>query len=411
VHGPEGIHAQKDATNNWEWMIQDGLGSVRMVVDADGDVLETRVYDPYGSTIGTLGAGTTQTNYGFTGEQKSDMTDLLYLRSRYYSTSGGVFTALDPFEGMWEEPMSINGYSYVHGNPVNFVDPSGACGQPTNWGDLIDANCYYSAEGLARRFSGGDPNLYQTYFNILIQKSWEELKIIEATGSFADITGGARQFLDNAAIIPRLFRQNPQVALQALQLYGCSNQGTVQGQVAYGIVNFGQAFQGYNYRTQNSGPGNSNAVLLVVIGGVVLAVGAVVAWDELTRPYQSNFDYEAAKQAAIAEIARRLTNPAILFRGTAMRDVFQREGLHDNRLWVFRESHFIEAVGYAKRNGMINNDTAAVAVYGMIEQIFNSLISSGNIRIRFGMEYGLDTVAQASLVGPVVIPIPDLGHS
>jgi hypothetical protein len=37
----------------------------------------------------------------------------------------GVFTALDPFEGMMQRPMSLNGYSYVEGNPITNSDPSG----------------------------------------------------------------------------------------------------------------------------------------------------------------------------------------------------------------------------------------------------------------------------------------------
>ena len=30
-----------------------------------------------------------------------------------------MFTALDPFEGTAQRPMSLNGYSYVDGDPVN----------------------------------------------------------------------------------------------------------------------------------------------------------------------------------------------------------------------------------------------------------------------------------------------------
>jgi RHS repeat-associated protein len=121
IHSPRGIHAQ-ETMSGWEWMVQDGLGSVRGVVDNSVGVLESRNYDPYGELFGATGSS--QTVYGFTGEPMDD-NGLLHLRARYYNPAAGVFTALDPFEGMWHEPMSINGYSYVHGNPLNRIDPSG----------------------------------------------------------------------------------------------------------------------------------------------------------------------------------------------------------------------------------------------------------------------------------------------
>jgi len=163
----------------------------------------------------------------------------------------------------------INGYSYANGNPVNLVDPSGMCAQPTQWGNPIDVNCYYSADGLARRFSNGDPNLYQVYFDVLIQKTWEELKIIEATGTFADITGGAQQFLDNALIIPDLFVQNPQLLLQALNqyLFGCGSSNVALGTAA-------PAF------------GRSPQVFFVVVGGIAVAatfLGAYTLLKQLTQ--------------------------------------------------------------------------------------------------------------------------------
>jgi len=66
-----------------------------------------------------------QTNYGFTGEQYDSTNDMLYLRARHYKPGVGVFTALDPFEGMAQRPMSLNGYSWVEGNVTNLIDPQG----------------------------------------------------------------------------------------------------------------------------------------------------------------------------------------------------------------------------------------------------------------------------------------------
>jgi RHS repeat-associated protein len=122
VQGPMGIHAHKDSANNWEWMIQDGLGSVRGVVDNSVAVLESRLYELYGVPFGAT--GTSQTSYGFTGEP-TDSSGLLHLRARYYAPNLGVFLSLDPFEGITQRPMSLNGYSWVEGNTPNKLDPSG----------------------------------------------------------------------------------------------------------------------------------------------------------------------------------------------------------------------------------------------------------------------------------------------
>ena len=122
VHGPKGIHAQKDASNNWEWMLQDGLGSVRLAADSNNNVLWNGSYEPYGVAFGT--SGTNPTVYSFTGEMR-DPIGLQYHRARYLNPALGVFTSLDPFEGVPDRAMSLNGYAYVTGNPVNLVDPSG----------------------------------------------------------------------------------------------------------------------------------------------------------------------------------------------------------------------------------------------------------------------------------------------
>lgn len=122
VHAPRGIHAQKDAGGVWEWMMQDGLGSVREVLDNNVAVLWSNSFDPYGTGFGSV--GTSQTGYGFTGEPTDGM-DLVHLRARDYSPALGVFPSLDPFEGMRDRTMSLNGYSWVEGNVPNMVDRSG----------------------------------------------------------------------------------------------------------------------------------------------------------------------------------------------------------------------------------------------------------------------------------------------
>ena len=122
VGAPGELLAQKDSSANWEWMLADGLGSVRGVVSSAAGVLEHRHFDPFGN----LFAGAmSQTDYGFTGEPFDVTTGLVYLRARHYRPANGTFVSRDPFEGTMARPMSRNGYSWVEGRVADGRDPSG----------------------------------------------------------------------------------------------------------------------------------------------------------------------------------------------------------------------------------------------------------------------------------------------
>lgn len=49
----------------------------------------------------------------------------VHLHARHLNPDLGIFPSLDPVKGFISRPMSMNGYSYVEGNPVNWTDPSG----------------------------------------------------------------------------------------------------------------------------------------------------------------------------------------------------------------------------------------------------------------------------------------------
>jgi RHS repeat-associated protein len=115
VHSMEGLLAQQRPDSSWQWMMNDGLGSLRGVLNSSLSPQESRMYAPFGDA--TQLSGTSQLSYGFTGEP-TDGNGLVYLRGRYYHPSIGQFISLDPLE-------TANRYGYVGGNVVNRVDPSG----------------------------------------------------------------------------------------------------------------------------------------------------------------------------------------------------------------------------------------------------------------------------------------------
>ncbi|MFX0559923.1 RHS repeat-associated core domain-containing protein [Tepidibacillus infernus] len=50
---------------------------------------------------------------------------LMDYSARWYSPNYGRFITEDTFFGWIDEPLSLNRYSYVMNNPVNFIDPTG----------------------------------------------------------------------------------------------------------------------------------------------------------------------------------------------------------------------------------------------------------------------------------------------
>jgi RHS repeat-associated protein len=114
--------AQVNATGT-EYFLGDALGSVRQMTDAAGTVTLAKSYQPYGEVASS--AGSSATNYGFTGEMTDPTTGLVYLRARHYDPNAGRFLNRDTWQGNYNKPLSLNRWNYAEGNPIKFSDPSG----------------------------------------------------------------------------------------------------------------------------------------------------------------------------------------------------------------------------------------------------------------------------------------------
>ncbi len=94
------------------------LGSISMISNSSGTVIQTNVYDAFGS----IQSGNTLSQpYAFTGREYDSETGLYYYRARYYDPLIGRFISKDPigFAG------GINKYVYVGNSPVTYIDPLG----------------------------------------------------------------------------------------------------------------------------------------------------------------------------------------------------------------------------------------------------------------------------------------------
>jgi RHS repeat-associated protein len=117
------------------YLVQDQLGSTRLVTDGSGGVLRRSDYLPYGEEVPSGLGGRTLTGYGadggvrqaFTGQMRDVETGLDFFGARFYSGALGRFTSPDPLlnSGRPWEPQSWNRYAYTLNNPLRFTDPTG----------------------------------------------------------------------------------------------------------------------------------------------------------------------------------------------------------------------------------------------------------------------------------------------
>jgi RHS repeat-associated protein len=105
------------------YYLVDGLGSTRLLTDAQGLVLNSYGYEAFGETVSQT--GTTGNRYQYAGEQLDGTLGDYYLRQRFYDTNSGRFGRMDEYEGNIDTPLSIHKYLYTHDNPIMGTDPSG----------------------------------------------------------------------------------------------------------------------------------------------------------------------------------------------------------------------------------------------------------------------------------------------
>jgi RHS repeat-associated protein len=109
----------------------DNLGSVAVITNETGAVVERDGYDAWGQRRFASGAdgnpGASQTPRGFTGQEELSDVGLVHLNGRIYDPLLARMTSADP---MVPDPLNgqaWNRYSYVVNNPLGFTDPSGYC--------------------------------------------------------------------------------------------------------------------------------------------------------------------------------------------------------------------------------------------------------------------------------------------
>jgi len=111
---------------------KDHLGSVSVVTDVGGAVVERLAYEPFGKrrisnglsdANGTLVA--VNTDRGYTEHEHMEEVGLINMNGRVYDPGLGRFLSADPHVTNPRNLQSYNRYSYVLNSPLNYIDPTG----------------------------------------------------------------------------------------------------------------------------------------------------------------------------------------------------------------------------------------------------------------------------------------------
>ncbi|MBP8059866.1 MAG: RHS repeat-associated core domain-containing protein [Chloroflexi bacterium] len=96
------------------------------MVTTAGVIMSTAYFLPYGGyRYPSTPPPSELTDTGFTGHKHNDSVGLIYMQARFYVPSIGRFASADTIVPGPTNPQAYNRYSYVLGNPLRLVDPSG----------------------------------------------------------------------------------------------------------------------------------------------------------------------------------------------------------------------------------------------------------------------------------------------
>jgi len=132
------ITGRAPKTFSWQFFTWDHLGSVRVITDVSGfEIAESR-FLPYGDEIPTNTSPITDNTHRFTSHERDAESGGDYMRARYFTSRLASFLSPDPLPGTITSPHTLNSYSYVRRNPLNFLDRHGLSPNPAAPAPIID---------------------------------------------------------------------------------------------------------------------------------------------------------------------------------------------------------------------------------------------------------------------------------
>ena len=135
--GPNTLYVKdSDGKEEAYYLLKDNLGSLTVITDHLGNVVQRFHYMPFGLQEKVIGKDINDpiTHKGFTGHEELEKVKLVHMDGSLYDPILGRFLSADPLIQAPDNTQSLNRYSYCLNDPLTLTDPSGY-----GWfSDLID---------------------------------------------------------------------------------------------------------------------------------------------------------------------------------------------------------------------------------------------------------------------------------
>ncbi|WP_442601937.1 RHS repeat-associated core domain-containing protein [Paenibacillus sp. KN14-4R] len=166
--------AKVDQAGSKQYYLHNGHGDVVSITDDQGNKLAEYKYDIWGKILPAEDnnlVNKVDNIFFYSGEYYDELTELQYLRARWYDPSIGRFIQEDRYEGQNDNPLSLNLYTYAENNPLIYTDPTGY-----NPFALIPLTSYAVA-AVEAALIATTVYIEEKYFNKpVVQQPWVEQK-------------------------------------------------------------------------------------------------------------------------------------------------------------------------------------------------------------------------------------------
>lgn len=197
TYGPQGPISQWTATQGEHHFLLDAHGNVRALTDAPGNIVAAKDYDAYGLPLAMSAPNAPKSDLGYNGEYFDADLGMIYLRARWYDPSTGRFHTRDPYQGSFEDPMSMQAYLFAHGDPESMLDPSGNFSLVEQLTTIAISRSTKYAQSLQRFEKIGEPAIREIgslWVVLNIYASWESLYRNAFDVSVTTNPGSAKQW-------------------------------------------------------------------------------------------------------------------------------------------------------------------------------------------------------------------------